>query len=191
MKEGVIHKYGHDNGNIGLEVSYVLRGHVLKIQIDGSNHWVDYLTNFFAWPRVALAQGKIHAVWGAMALQFVDHLMVEFPNIATLDLRIVGHSMGGAVAALIPAFLPKLNAPPSITVINAPKAGNRAYREWVFWDTAFSALYDKGDVVRHLPLLYAKYWGGCKVASTVPFWKAHNNLPGWWGSFLESEDNEL
>lgn len=183
MLEGVIHKYGYSDGKRGLEAEYVLRNGLLKIKIVGSNHWTDYITNFMAWPRIEINHGKVHRAWWAMATNFADHLYREFPAIQNYEIYIVGHSMGGAVAAIMADTLP----PPAYVVIkaiNAPKCGNREYRDWLYWNTTFTALHDKGDVVRHFPFFYAKYRGTREIGSTVPFWKAHNNLPLWWNDFL-------
>ncbi len=66
---------------------------------------------------------------------------------------------------------------------NAPKAGNKKFMQWLERCSDFRLHYDAGDVVRFLPLFYSKYYFKKKYDHTNPFWKAHNNFPGWWNSF--------
>lgn len=159
-------KYGYEDGNQGNEAEFDQVHDTLFVSLKGSNHWSDYVLNFTAWPRKKVKGYRVHRWWYALAVDLVENLPVDWDtiNIIVAD----GHSMGGAVVSLLP-----LVVRPGIIVksssVNAPKSG--------YTDPGHMALYDKGDIVRHLPFMYPKYKTTSEYAHTKPFWKAHNNKP--------------
>lgn len=184
MKPGEINEYGFDDGKRGLEVRYVLLDEILYIKILGSNHWRDYLDNLIAWPRKKYwrrEKFKFHRVWWKMARGLFDHIMGEVQGHYIEGFNIMGHSMGGAVAAIMPFLLP--SGTKKVWIINAPKCGNRAVSKHLPVLCELTALYDYGDIVRRLPAFYSRYPNLFPYDRTRPFWKAHNNLPAIWRDF--------
>lgn len=182
MNDPIIHKYGYEDGKRGLEAEYCRKGNDLFIKIFGSNHWTDYLFNFFAWPRqtVLSSSFKVHRVWWQMASAFSSYLREEFGDMSGMRIRIAAHSMGGPVALYLRMFI---IADIEVLTVNAPKAGNRRFNSFLKNIVKHTAYYDAGDVVRFLPLFYSKYTNRREYGRTWPFWKAHNNKPVWWASF--------
>lgn len=185
MKENEIYKYGYEDGLQGVEARYKLIGKTLCVKIYGSNHWTDYLKCFFAWPRIRPwknSRTAYHPAWWFMAHELWDHFLCEIQGHEIDKFDIIGHSMGGAVAAILASYLPEYKR---IVTINAPRCGNR----WAMSNLKtscsiyFKALYDRGDVVRRLPFFYAKYPNQMGYGNTRPFWKAHNNMPVEWMVF--------
>jgi hypothetical protein len=158
-------KYGYEDGLKGIEANYHVLHDILFINISGSNHWTDYVKNFFAWPRKKVRGYRVHRWWFKLAQELVDDLPVDWDTIRII--KASGHSLGGAVASLIPlAAWPFVEA--ETKSYNAPKSG--------YTGPHHRSNYDKGDIVRHLPLLYPKYKIRKSYAHTKPFWKAHNNV---------------
>lgn len=165
-------KYGYNDGLKGLEADYWVIHDTLHIQLWGSNHWTDYVKNFFAWPRKKIGTHRVHRFWYNLAKDLVSKLPVNWGTIT--HVKVIGHSLGGAVASILPFFLgPRIGV--EVLSINAPKSG--------YTDSTHKAYYDKGDIVRHLPLLYPRYRKRLKYADTKPFWSAHDNFPGIWFRF--------
>lgn len=190
MTENTVYKYDDGNGKRGLEATYMLRDTTLYVKIPGSDHWWDYLVNFAAWPRVCrqmTGQGKFHRKWWQMAYTLFCHLWKEMDDQAQSVKRveIIGHSMGGAVAVTLGLMLPT-RVYRKVTVINAPKCGDKAAM-WAVRATYMEllALYDAGDVVHRLPLFYTAYplRSRRQYASTRGIGAAHNNMPAEWGEF--------
>ncbi|PIE04020.1 MAG: hypothetical protein CSA76_06445, partial [Spirochaetales bacterium] len=141
-----------------------------------------YFQNFLAWPREKLWLGlRVHRAWYRMAQGLAAHIKKTVPIEERQSLYIAGHSMGGAVGAILTLLLSSKKC--MVWVVNAPKAGNKQFMQWLERCSDFWLHYDAGDVVRHLPFLYAKYPREKQYAKTSPFWRAHNNLPDWWHSF--------
>ncbi len=176
----MIYKYGHEDGLKGLEAEYEFDNDILFIKIQGSNHWIDYVLNFIAWPRKKYDRCKYHRIWFRETKKFAEHLKTKYGEIK--EAYAIGHSLGGASAAILPALMKETHF--KVSIINSPKIGNRKATKWVDENADIVAHYDKGDVVRYLPLLYSSYKKKHKYASTKPFWKAHANLPSWWGAFF-------
>lgn len=173
MAKPTIHKYGYDDGKRGLEAAYWVDDDTLYVKIFGSNHWRDYAACLLAWPRKRIPHGKVHRAWANMAVSLaVDIMMVleELPD----NVHIIGHSMGGAVGAILPAMLRYKKC--AVQTINAPKPGNRKYMKWLSNRCILTAYYDKGDIIRFFPLMYRRYANRSEYDNTRPFWKAHNNL---------------
>ena len=193
MQVGTINKYGWNDGKRGLEATYLLDyNKTLRIRIEGSNHWTDYLGDFMAWPRVQPWKNspiKLHHFWHRMALIFWRHLISEITDNEITEIRLMGHSMGGAIAAILLMYLPSKNVQRQAYLINAPKIGNADAVRWL-WDDVMAlnstivASYDKGDIVRKLPFFYCRYPWNRPYAKTRPFWKAHVNLPDEWKTFF-------
>ncbi len=189
MTENIIHEYGYSDGKIGLEAKYMLRDSILYVKISGSNHWTDYIRCIFAWPRVRPFSGQrkiaLHGQWWYMARELWEHLMSEMCGHPVTDIKIIGHSLGGVVAAIMGLYFgptPKVK----ITTINAPKMGNKRAVEALRTSGAeLHVLYDVGDIVRKLPLFYADYpvrskrWYDRAYGIGI----AHNNKPSEWNDF--------
>jgi len=178
----MIYKYGKADGLKGLEAEYEFKDEILYIRIQGSNHWLDYVMDFLAWPRKKFEKKKYHRFWFKQAEKFSLHLKSKKELKKVKTIYVIGHSMGGANAAILPIFMP--NKKFVIKVINAPKAGNKKAIEWLHLNTDFVAFFDKGDIVRFFPLLYHIYFDRRSYAKTKPFWKAHGNLPDLWFLFF-------
>lgn len=184
MIESKIYQYGREDGLKGVEARYMYEGNTLYIKIEGSNHWTDYALNFLAWPRVRPVNDKrvkTHPIWTRWAWQMADHLKAETAGLIIIHWRIIGHSMGGSVGALLPLFSDVLCF---VTVINSPKIGNRRAVELIEDKEAFvTARHDDGDIVHHLPLFYAKWTDREAYGSTKGIGKAHNNKGPAWDEF--------
>ena len=105
------------------------------------------------------------------------------------EIRIMGHSMGGAVAAILLFPLPSNGIQRQTYLINAPKIGNAAAIRWLWKDvmqtnSTILALYDRGDIVHRLPLFYSRYSWNRPYAKTPLFEKAHFNFPEEWETFF-------
>lgn len=189
MIENKTYNYGKENGEKGLEATYMLRDDTLYIKIPGSDHWWDYLVNLRAWPRAALyvdLPSKLHPVWLRMARNLWKDIWPSHEDAKQIKrVDIIGHSMGGAVGA-IAAIEASWVRPVKLTLINAPKFGNRAAVEALRTSGAeVHCLYDSGDIVHHLPLLYANYPERSLkcYGHTRGLGAAHNNKPKSWEEF--------
>ena len=200
MKIGEIQEYGYSDGKRGVEAQYLLdEDMVLHVRIVGSNHWRDYAGNLLAWPRVRpwkSSRIKFHPIWHRMAEAFANLLIAEMSGHEVKEIRLMGHSMGGAVAAIMLFYLPA-GIPRQAILINAPKIGNASSSRWLWGDfmcgySLITALYDRGDIVRRLPFFYCRYPFNRPYTAkkTRPFWKAHVNLPDEWGSFFDGVQNQ-
>lgn len=175
--------YNPEEGNQGLEAAYLTDGETLCIKIYGSNHWTDYALNLFAWPRAShpdYTGVKTHAVWTRWAYNLYCHLSEATTDMEIKEWQVIGHSMGGAVAALLSLFSPICT---NVWAINAPKPGNRKAMKLI--DKRCDALmsYDGGDIVRFFPFLYARFERSFRHGKTKPFLDAHNNKGKLWVSF--------
>jgi len=72
-------------------------------------------------------------------------------------------------------------------LVNSPKIGNKKAVEWLKENAEITAFYDRGDIVRFLPLFYKKFYDNRSYGKTTPFWKAHKNFPIFWKKFFEKE----
>ncbi len=183
--------YGPKDGRRGLEASlrYDGRGN-LFIQIPGSDHIHDYLINLQAWPRVLLPEtngARVHSRWLMLASDFADYIKGKVAAPERKNLYIAGHSMGGAVAAILPWFLTYQKC--RVLTVNSPKAGNKNFVQWLKDNVDFRHYFNAGDIVRHLPVFYAQYPDNQQFSKSRPFWKAHNDMPWWWHSFMHDEDS--
>lgn len=172
--------YGLQDGRRGVEATYDRDSFRLTIKINGSDHWYDYLVNFLAWPRKKVAGGRVHRMWYRMARELHVNITKNVDMKKVKFVYIKGHSMGGPISVYLGVLLRKTST--IVEVINAPKAGNRAYIKYMNTKIIMQAHYDKGDIVRFFPLLYWPYSFKVKYANTKPFWKAHNNFPSWWNA---------
>ena len=177
--------YRREDGLKGIEARYMYEGNTLYVKIGGSNHWTDYALNFLAWPRVRPVDDKrvkTHPVWTRWAWMLADHLKAETAGHSILVWEIIGHSMGGSVGTLMALFSDTCLTN-TITSINAPKPGNRSAVVWMEGLDDILDRHDDGDIVRHLPLLYARWTDRAMYGATRPFWKAHNNKGTDWDEF--------
>lgn len=182
-----IYTYGYTDGKKGLEARYMLTGSTLYVKIPGSDHWSDYLRCLFAWPRVRpfFNLVKLHPTWSFMARKILVRLKREVRKHAIKRIEVIGHSMGGAVAAILMLYFSN-NTSTVVTLINAPKCGNKAAM-WALrrCGADIHVLYDQGDIVHKLPLFYCNYplrsrrW----YARSYGWGKAHNNMPREWEEF--------
>jgi hypothetical protein len=182
-----IFEYPADGNKNGVNATYCTKNNVLFVKIKGSNSFRDYLDNFLAWPRLAPPEDgfRFHPKWFHEAWSLSEDIIKNVTWDDRQTMVVAGHSAGGAIATMLPYFLKCSYA--TIYPVNAPKSANKKYYQWLK-EEGHSVIvrYDKGDIVRFFPLLYAKYpdhrRGWC-YASTRPFWKAHNNLPFWFHSY--------
>ena len=63
-------------------------------------------------------------------LPHITHLRRKFPD---YQLHLVGHSLGGAVAALAALEFDRLGHNPTITTFGEPRVGNAGLRNWIDW----------------------------------------------------------
>ena len=178
----MIYEYGKKDGLKGLEAEYEFNNDILYIKIQGSNYWTDYLLNFFAWPRKKQNGCRYHRVWLKDAKKFAKHLKESHQEWNIKEAYVIGHSMGGVTAAILPALMKNIHF--KVSIINSPKMGNKKAVNWLNDNADVVAHYDKGDIVRFLPLLYKNYKVTYKYSNTKPFWKAHINFPPWWNAFF-------
>jgi hypothetical protein len=181
----MIYNYGRKDGLKGLESEYEFKDEILYIRIQGSNSWQDFFWDFLAWPRKKYNGKKYHRFWFKQSEKFATFLKSKRQLKKVKKIQIVGHSMGGANAAILPIFM--TNKKFEIKLINSPKIGNKKAVDWLKENTETVAFYDKGDIVRYFPLLYKKFSDNRSYEKTKPFWKAHSNFPVFWKKFFERE----
>lgn len=184
MTESKTYQYGREDGLKGVEARYMYEGNTLYVKIGGSNHWIDYLSNLLAWPRARPVDDKrvkTHPVWTRWAWQLTDHLKAETEGLTIRYWEIMGHSMGGSVGALLPLF--RGVWPSSVTAINSPKVGNRNAVQYLEYNAYVEDRHDSGDIVRFLPLTYARWTDRAMYGTTKGIQKAHNNKGPAWDDF--------
>ena len=180
----MIVSYGRKDGLKGLEAEYEIKEKSLYIKIQGSNSWQDYVWDFLTFPRKKYNGKKYHWFWFKQSKKFAEYLKEKGIVKSVDNIFIIGHSMGGANAAILPVFFPDKKF--IIELVNAPKMGNKKAMQWLENNTQTIAFYDRGDVVRRLPLLYHKYFDNRSYGKTKPFWKAHANFPLFWDKFFNN-----
>ena len=107
LTQNEIYPYGYDNGKYGAEAKYSLQEKTLILNLYGSNHWRDWVDNFMV-SRMKTVNGqlKAHRAWYYYAFRLYHFLKREiFPNNEITNIIIVGHSMGGAVGAILQQLL--------------------------------------------------------------------------------------
>jgi hypothetical protein len=189
VKIGEIHEYGYGDGKRILNAEYLLKDKVLRVRIEGTSPWSDYLgfPRMQPWPNSPI---KLHGEWHHMARVFALHLRDEIAGHKVNEIRLMGRGIGGAVAAIMPIYLPFIGIQRQVILINSPKIGNSAASRWI-WDdvmlenSTVMAVYGEGDIVRLLPLFYCRYPWNRPFEKTRPFWKAQQNLPEEWGEFFK------
>ena len=179
----MIESYGRKDGLKGLEAEYEFKGEELYIKIEGTNSFIDGIMDILAWPRKKYNSKKIHRFWFKQSEKFANFLKTKKELKKVKTIVVIGHSMGGANASLLPLFMP--NKKFIISLINSPKVGNKILTDWLHLNSDLIAFYDKGDIVRHLPLFYHKFYKNKEYDRTRPFWKAHANFPKSWTNFFK------
>lgn len=166
-------KYGYDNGKYGAEATGMLLCDTLVLRLPGSNHWRDWVDNFMPFRMKTLFENlKVHRAWYYYTLRLHRFLSREiFPESEIRTIHILGHSMGGAVGAILQQFLIKENQYAIKDVHCYTYGAPRPFSRRVCTVTAF---VNRGDIVPSMP-----FWRpacGLIVKSKkfyFPFWKAH------------------
>ena len=140
------------------------------LHIYGTNHWAEWIVNFFALP-VKTAIGKVHLGWWLFSLTIYSEIKSQLQPGFTFS----GHSLGGPIVLyLVKAYHRK---------------GLEASRGWTFGspavgDSEFSRTYPI-PVVRHVTQRDLIPW--------VPMWLSHVGLKDYhkipWTGFRDFFNN--
>jgi hypothetical protein len=156
-----------------IERIYILRSPTeILFVICGSNDLGDWLCNLSAQPNALVHPGYSYTA---------KHLIL--PIKAAIDrpiVKILGHSKGGAVAAVLGQYLFKLQ--PEITSFGAPRIGNQKFAET--YQAQYRRVVHAWDIVARLPFHWMGYrhggdpllWDGKNFVQGVEAWKETQRL---------------
>lgn len=168
--ENKVYRYGYDNGKYGAEAKYALKaGGVLVLNLYGSNHWRDWLDDItFLRMKTVRNKLKCHRAWYYYAFRMYRFILHELmPENGIFSLEIVGHSMGGAVGAILQQMFTYKFIATKCTTYGSPRPFNCKV------DTP-KAYINSGDLVPFLPPWRPKCGTIYKSNKFIfPFWKAH------------------
>jgi len=176
MVEGKLYCYGKEDGNKGIEATYILNGNILQVNIAGSNHWTDYLKCLRVWPRIQDRGLKYHKYFYEegknLSLYLINHLKLELAK-RNIIVKVEGFSLGGSLAKSMYLQWPRVK---NVISINAPKIGNKLITQRL--KSPNVKIYGhKNDLIHRFPFFYAKESVISYGDAKVPFWKAHNIRP--------------
>jgi len=189
-------KFDMLRGRAGLEAQYMIDkyGH-LRVAISGSDHWIDWVANFWFMFKKRLSRknffaGSMHRIWALFAEALFRELnsQVDFSEIKKVYIR--GHSMGGPVGEILAFNITSThNNLITIDTWGAPSPwswlGARTFRKICEQKGInLTRFVCKGDFVPLLPGWLLGYNGRrgrrVRIREITWFWKAHLWLPKNW-----------
>lgn len=157
--------YDPDKSPRGLECAYWKDGDTMYIEIPGSNSVWDWVVNIFG----SLVTKKLYDYdipigWYYMAFRFFRILKPILVENKIKHIRIRGHSLGGAIGAILQMQLLRAYKYPILRAYGSPNCGLR-----------HSVHVNRGDIIPFLP-----FWGvkSKKIKSHkkwAPVWKSHHD----------------
>jgi len=136
----------NDNGTAdGIEGYYLVDGYVLKVFVQATNHWKDWVANFLPILRADIYGQKAQRHYARAARWLVDMIKDTAPEFT--DIELYGHSKGGAeaeIAAWIILNEWQETRPPRLYTFGGARALSRGY--------PFALHYEhRGDPVPYVP----------------------------------------
>ena len=169
-------KYGYEDGRRGTEAKFWTENRTLKIKIYGSDAGADWITNLMAWPR----KFGYHRGWYEEAKKLYIYIEKNIVLDEIAFVEVIGLSAGGAIGAIMCDLMFKtrayMNLNVSLITVNSPSHGNKKRMRKPY---KYKAMAHRGDIVRHLPILYSKP-KVTKYGKFTWFWTAHNDTPEVW-----------
>lgn len=128
-----------------LEQVYVLRrGLEMLFLFAGTDQLRDWIANCLAIPG-----WYVHPGYSEIASAMIDSVRTEYKSSGAKHLTLVGHSKGGAVAAVLGDYLSDL--PVTIVSFGAPRIGSTSYAA-TYEHKRYTRVVNPIDVVARLPL---------------------------------------
>jgi hypothetical protein len=156
-----------------LEQVYVLRrGIELLIVIAGTDQLRDWIANGLSIPG-----WYVHPGYSEIASALIDSVRAELKESGLKTLTILGHSKGGAVAAVLGDYL--FDLPINIVSFGAPRIGSQSYAN-TYQHERYVRVVHPFDIVAHLPLGILGYrhcgkavvWDGTDYDWDIAAWQA-------------------
>lgn len=136
----------------------------LVVSIRGTewNKWRDIITDLLIVPRLWRGGGKVAKGFLRAMESMLEHVLdflSRSPNIQTV--RVIGHSLGGAVATdLAPILAVKFpHLLIKLQTIGAPRAGDAVFAAWCnsLTNLIIDRFYHAGDPIVYVPMLAGLY----------------------------------
>lgn len=154
-----------------LEQVYALRiGPHLLIILAGTDQLQDWLANLLAIPG-----WYVHSGYSAMASALIDSVREEMILSGAKHLTLLGHSKGGAVAAVLADYL--FDLPVHVVSFGAPRIGSQSFAD-TYDHRRYLRVVHPQDLVARLPLKWMRYrhcgqpvvWDGADYDDHIAAW---------------------
>jgi pimeloyl-ACP methyl ester carboxylesterase len=160
-----------------LEQVYVLRhGTELLIVLAGTDQLRDWIANGLSIPG-----WYVHPGYSEIASALIDSVRAEYKASGLQQLTLLGHSKGGAVAAVLADYLFDLTT--NVVTFGAPRIGSQSYAN-TYEHKRYTRVVHPLDIVARLPMHLLGYrhcgqpvvWNGETYDSHISAWTKAQRL---------------